>query len=721
MRKLYSIICALCIVHCALLKAQTECATIAEVKALANEAPCVYTGTATTTYYDAYNGVVMQDETGAILLQSSYLSEANSTTIKVGMKITNVVGTFQQESMSYMTNIKVKKADIALIEIEEEEVSVVPQVVEFDNYISAIDQYDGMAVKLENVNIRPVAGTSLSEIYSLASDNKLTVSFTNALGSVVPARADLEGFLSADYSGKIFRVGSATSFEAYAYYTINNIKVGVTTASDKDIELLDTFAVSNVIDFADCKVVYIQEEDSYRNYGLRVVLPADTDVKIGDMLTGLCGKFEPYTNGDVQKSATLIQSISKVATVIDAKVQSRVLSNYVYTLTDNNMQNAYMYDATLISLSGGVVTDKGNGSYFYVIENENGQGRKEIAIRVANVSDLSAYVGKSCPVQGVLDVAATYIENPITLILRSTSDFLESNMQFESIEDLILAGEPAGTSVTYELVNPVLVTYKFSKGGDDNSVKSHYAIVQDDSEGIVLSLGSEDMENVAVGDSIVGLKGVYSNMRGLTTDILDINAELQSFVNVKNRLNAIVPIEVTFEQLFADKSEYSNRVVVVRGVKNNKVLHDNSDGSEWTESYFTQGDVRMDYTVDADGKPYFTYYDNMDITGVVDDRVIGGYFSVWPLSQAHIVNLNAGVVVEDVIEQLAVYPNPTSGMIYFESQLENIVIYDIAGCQVYTQTFAEQSLDLSTLDVGMYVLIAQSKGKNFITKVMLTK
>ena len=43
-------------------------------------------------------------------------------------------------------------------------------------------------------------------------------------------------------------------------YTINNIKVGVTVASDKEIELLDTFAVSNVITFADHKVVYIQEE-----------------------------------------------------------------------------------------------------------------------------------------------------------------------------------------------------------------------------------------------------------------------------------------------------------------------------------------------------------------------------------------------------------------------------------------------------------------------------
>lgn len=719
MKKLYSIIFALCIMHCALLKAQTECATIAELKALANDESCVYTGTAITTYYDSYNGVVMQDETGAILLQSSYLCEANATTVKVGMEITNVVGTFQQESVSYMTNIKVKKADIALIEVKKDDVSVLPQVVAFDDYMVNIDQYDGMAVKFENVNIRQVAGTTISEIYSLVSDAKLTVSF--APGVVVPARADLEGFLSADYSGKIFRVGSATSFVAYSYNTINNIKVGVTEESDREYELLDTFAVTNVVGFADKKVVYIQEEDSRMNYALRVVLSADEDVEIGDMLTGICGKFEPYIKGAIQKSATLTQSPIKAVKVVASGAQSRVLSNYIYTLTDNDMQNAYLYDGTLISLSGGIVTDKGNGAYSYVIENENGQGRKEIAIRVANVDDLSMYVGKECPVQGILDIAATYEENAITLILRSTADFLESNVQFESIEELILAGEPAGTSVTYELVNPVLVTYKFSKGGDDNSVKSHYAIVQDDSEGIVLSLGSEDIENVVVGDSIIGLKGVYSNMRGLTTDILDVSVELRSSISVKNRSNAIVPLEVTFEQLFVDKSGYSNRVVVVRGVKNNNVVHDNSDGSKWTESYFTQGDVRMDYTVDAEGKPYFTYYDNMDITGIVDDRVIGGYFSIWALSQAHIVNLDEGVAVEDVVDQFAVYPNPVSSMIYFEGKLENIVIYDITGCQVYTQSLAEQSLDLSVLNAGTYVFVAQSKGKNIIIKVMVTK
>ena len=695
MKKVYFIICALCIVHCALLKAQTKCATIAEIKALANDASCVYTGIATTTYYDAYNGVVMQDATGAILLQSSYLNEANATDVKVGMEITNVVGTFQQASTSYMTNIKVKKADIALIEIKKEGVSVTPQIVVFEDYIANVDKYDGMSVKLENVNIRQLAGTTLNEIYSLTSDAKLTVSFMNAPGVVVPARADLEGFLSADYSGKIFRVGSATTFVAYAYNTINNIKVGVTEASDREYELLGTFAVTNVVNFADKKVVYIQEEDSHRNYALRVVLSADADIKIGDMVTGLCGKFEPYTKGANQKSATLTQGITKAIEIVASGAQSRVLSNYIYTLTDNDMQNAYMYDGTLISLSGGVVTDNGNGAYTYVIENENAQGRKEISLRVANVEDLSAYVGKECPVQGVLDVAATYPENAMTLILRSTSDFLESNVQFASIKELIEAGEPAGTSVTYELVNPVLVTYKFSKGESDNSLKSYYFIVQDETEGIVVSLGSEEIANIQVGDSIVGLRGVYSNMRGLTTDILDVDVDMRKSIEVKNSENEILPIEVTFAQLFADKGAYSNRVVVVRGVKNNKIQHTNNDGSAWTECYFSQDSVRMDYTVDADGNPYFTYYDNMDIIGIVDDRVIGSYFSVWALSQEHIINLD-DTVIENVDLDVDVFARNSTIYVSVNNDVE-IEVYSLRGMLLSRQM---TSNGVARIDVG---------------------
>ena len=685
MKKLYSIICALCIVHCALLHAQKKCETIAEIKALASGTECVYEGYALATYYDGYNGIMIQDETGVLLLKNSKCSYGNTSIVAPGMEVSNVKGKFMTGN-NMIARIEVTNSNISKMDVYEEAESVLtPKVVDFDTYMNNIANYEGVVVKLNNVNIRTIEGTTTSEIYSLTSDKVLKLSFSNAPGAQVPLRADLIGFLSADWSGNIFQVGDIDAITPYAYKTINNLKVGVTAKTTHEYELADTFAVTNIVNATNNKVVYIQEETNYNNYGLRVVLPSTASVKIGDMITGLCGTFEPYTKGTKQKSATLTQSASKSVKVVSSGAQSQVLSNYIYTLTDNDMQNAYRYDGTLLSLSGGVVTKTTNG-YSYVIENENGQGRKEIALRVANVSDLSAYVGKDCPVQGVLDVAATYPENQLTIVLRSTKDFLESNVKFNSVAELIAVGEPAGTSVTYELENPVLVTYKFTKGGGDDAVISYFAVVQDATEGIVLSLGAVDLQNVAVGDSIVGLKGVYSNRRGLTTDILDVDETLRTGIKVKNSGNAIVPIEVTFAQLLADKQQYSNRVVKVNNVKNNRIEHTNSDGSLWLEYYFTQGEDRMDYTLDADGKPYFTFYDNMNITGVVDDRVIGGYYSVWPLSQAHIVEVSGGATsVEDIISTAVIYSR--NNTIYVETEVgANITVFSLVGQSLYSTT-----------------------------------
>ena len=685
MKKLYSIICALCIVHCALLHAQKKCETIAEIKALSSGTECVYEGYALATYYDGYNGIMIQDETGVLLLKNSKCSYGNTSIVAPGMEVSNVKGKFMTGN-NMIARIEVTNSNISKMDVYEEAESVLtPKVVDFDTYMNNIANYEGVVVKLNNVNIRTIEGTTTSEIYSLTSDKVLKLSFSNAPGAQVPLRADLIGFLSADWSGNIFQVGDIDAITPYAYKTINNLKVGVTAKTTHEYELADTFAVTNIVNATNNKVVYIQEETNYNNYGLRVVLPSTASVKIGDMITGLCGTFEPYTKGTKQKSATLTQSASKSVKIVSSGAQSQVLSNYIYTLTDNDMQNAYMYDGTLLSLSGGVVTKTTNG-YSYVIENENGQGRKEIALRVANVSDLSAYVGKDCPVQGVLDVAATYPENQLTIVLRSTKDFLESNVKFNSVAELIAVGEPAGTSVTYELENPVLVTYKFTKGGGDDAVISYFAIVQDATEGIVLSLGAVHFQNVAVGDSIVGLKGVYSNMRGLTTDILDVDETLRTGIKVKNSGNAIVPIEVTFAQLLVDKQQYSNRVVKVNNVKNNRIEHTNSDGSLWLEYYFTQGEDRMDYTLDADGKPYFTFYDNMNITGVVDDRVIGGYYSVWPLSQAHIVEVSGGATsVEDIISTAVIYSR--NNTIYVETEVgANITVFSLVGQSLYSAT-----------------------------------
>ena len=73
------------------------------------------------------------------------------------------------------------------------------------------------------------------------------------------------------------------------------------------------------------------------------------------------------------------------------------------------------------------------------------------------------------------------------------------------------------------------------------------------------------------------------------------------------------------------------------------------------------------------------------------------------------------------VELLDVYPNPTLGVVYFNQQLQNVAVYDVAGRQVYSQSFAEYSIDLSALNVGTYVMTAQSEGENIITKVMITR
>ena len=92
------------------------------------------------------------------------------------------------------------------------------------------------------------------------------------------------------------------------------------------------------------------------------------------------------------------------------------------------------------------------------------------------------------------------------------------------------------------------------------------------------------------------------------------------------------------------------------------------------------------------------------------------------LPHCYMVRLGAPVAVERVeVEQLAVYPNPTNGIIYFENQLTDVAIYDITGSLVYSQSVAEQSINLSALNAGTYILTAKSEGATIITKVMVTR
>jgi hypothetical protein len=703
----------------------TQCSTIAELKALADGTVCEYVGTATTTYYYDNLGVVMQDETGAILLYNKYLGAAKAGTdeiIKttVNMQITDVWGTFKKEGGSLIDRIVMSDEDAEWIEIKNSSATFTPEVVDFDTYMTKLDQYKGVAVIFNEINIRSVGESLHSEFYSPTTGATLYVPFDNRIGNM-PVKASVSGFLGRDANGRnIFKVGSKEDVKPLSFKAIKDIKNIVFKYEENlNYDLLDTFAVSHVIKEAAKTIVYIQEKDSYEpnhyDLGLRIEVPSVVNINAGDYIAGLYGKFRPFAGDSISglRGASFFQNANSQIKVVGTGASCRALAKYIYTLNSDGMQNAFRYESTLVVFSGGKVVKNSDATYSYVIENENGTGRQSVRFVVTGVDDLSVYEGKECGVRGIVDVANNYPDNQFTIICRGASDVIESVIKFENIKDLIASGE-LGTNIVYELVNPVLVTYTFAK---TQETPTYYFVVQDETAGIVVDLNVTPMETIQVGDSIVGLKGIYNNTRGITTDFLAVNEELRKDIVVKNSNNQVNGIEVTFAEILADKKLYENRVVTVRGVKKGSVFHSGTDymPQDAVEGCFVQGTDTIYYTTGANAGN-FTLYDYMDITGVVDNKVIGEYYSIWPLSQEHIIDLGTDPTkVDNVVMNANIYS--ADNTIYVETVAgAQIRVFNLQGQSLYQTIVADALTTICNIAEPVVIIMVDNVAYKLIVK-----
>ena len=703
----------------------TQCSTIAELKALADGSMCEYVGNATTTYYYDNYGVVMQDATGAILLYNKYLGAAKAgtdATIKttVNMQITDVWGTFKKESGGLIDRIVMSDEDAEYILIKNQNASFTPEIIDFDTYITKLDQYKGVAVTFNEINIRSVGESLHSEFYSPTTGATLYVPFDNRIGNM-PVKASVSGFLGRDANGRnIFKVGSKEDLKPLSFAAIKDIKNIVFKYEENlNYDLLDTFAVSHVIKEAAKTIVYIQEKDRYEpnhyDLGLRIEVPSAVDIKKGDYIAGLYGKFRPFAGDSISglKGASFFQNPNSQIKVVGTGASCRALAKNIYTLYSDGMQNAFRYESTLVVFSGGKIVKNSDGTYSYVIENENGTGRQSLQFTITGVEDLSIYEGKECAVRGILDVANNYPNKQFTIICRSAEDIIEPVLKFHTIKDLILSGE-LGTDVIYELTNPVLVTYTFAK---TQETPTYYFVVQDQTAGIIVDLGVTAMETIQAGDSIIGVKGVYNNTRGITTDFLAINETLRQSITVKNSANPVNGIEVTFAEILADKRLYENRVVTVRNITKGSVFHAGTEyiPGDAVEECFIQGTDTIYYTTGANAGG-FTFYNNMDITGVVDNKVIGEYYSIWPLSQAHIINLDKDPVALEKVEKNAnIYSN--NNTIYVETLKDSIIkVFNLQGQCLYQTTSTDTITTIANITESVVIITVNDIAYKLIVK-----
>lgn len=71
--------------------------------------------------------------------------------------------------------------------------------------------------------------------------------------------------------------------------------------------------------------------------------------------------------------------------------------------------------------------------------------------------------------------------------------------------------------------------------------------------------------------------------------------------------------------------------------------------------------------------------------------------------------------------EMGVYPNPTTGVLNVAKAMSDVVVYDVIGRKVYTQSNVEQYIDLSELQAGQYILMGQVNGVKYSTKIMIKK
>ncbi|MFN6943412.1 MAG: T9SS type A sorting domain-containing protein [Cytophagaceae bacterium] len=74
---------------------------------------------------------------------------------------------------------------------------------------------------------------------------------------------------------------------------------------------------------------------------------------------------------------------------------------------------------------------------------------------------------------------------------------------------------------------------------------------------------------------------------------------------------------------------------------------------------------------------------------------------------------------------LTIYPNPTSGMLYFQEPVKDVVVMDLSGRKVMTHSFSvfdtEFSINMESLQDGMYILQINDGKALFVRKVILRK
>lgn len=571
-------------------KAQVECATIADIKKQEAGTKIKYTGTAQTTFYNGdYNGLFMEDATGGILLKGYKKASKSSDKVKDNMLVTNIIGTWELGDSGKPSGLNVTDKKAATVSESQFTLTNVPM----DEFVANFASYEGKAILITNAKTTKKDGKNyLGDIFF----------YTNNVSTIIaPAAGDFAGcYLGLEYNR--FLLCSAELSKATEFFTFSDMSAYY---KGKSIDILDAKVQGSLL------VNYVHKIDNnktalFTQYkalsgttnGLTVFVEGGVDYQSGDEISGLFGKYTDEYKKVIDekdfKGAYFNQNPS-----VSLNVVSR--NNSITEKADVNISSLISHRASALSYHSQIVVSKYagklyffNDKYYFKVTYEQSKGgdsdgfesvSDSIAVVAINGIDLSKYVGDNVLLRAIYD-AKVVTEQP-TLIMCNANDFLKTYYSFNNIAEILEAGQMQSSSIVYELTGEVIVNFKRSQ----QQGSLNWAFVEDETG--VLGVNCSDKKfSAAKGDRVKGIKGTFEMTgKNLPNITLSADATIEE-VSSKNELNVL---RASLKEVIKDTAKYAGHIVEIYNVKGDSILFENHDGSKvW--SYFIEEDgYKMNY------------------------------------------------------------------------------------------------------------------------------
>ena len=259
------------------------------------------------------------------------------------------------------------------------------------------------------------------------------------------------------------------------------------------------------------------------------------------------------------------------------------------------------------------------------------QKSDSIIVVGANEFDLSKHLGNNIILSGVYDAAV--INAQPTIIVRDADDILVTYYEFNTIRELIEAGEPLSSGVIYALKGEVTLNYKRTQV--NSGVSNTWAFIEDETAALALSLGAGDIDAI-VGDKIKGLKGVFDDGVRYGSRVehapyyLLSEGVVPEIVSSNNELNVV---KASLTDIITDTLKYCSRIVEVANIGG--TYETISDLTGERDDYYlydmANPDAEMHYQPAIHtGEPIIG--ENLTLKGLCNFNCLDGYYVIYRIS-----------------------------------------------------------------------------------------